>query len=101
DDDAALHFADRQLRIWPDQPGRLGQADRVHGGLERGLADHWTLDRGGLDLHILVAVAHRLRDERERDDRDERVEAQVGRFAYRAGQPIFGVNAGPEVGAGG
>ena len=55
----------------------------------------------GLDLHILVPVAHRLWDQREGDDRDERVEVQVGRFAHCVGEPIFGVDAGPEVDAGG
>ena len=101
DDDATLQLADRELRIGPDQPGRVGQVDRVHRGFQGGLADHRVIDGVGLDLQLVVVVAHRLRDEGKRQDGDERVRPQICRFADVGRQPVFGVDAGSVVDADG
>ena len=44
---------------------RLRQADVVHGRLECDVAHHRVLHTVGLDLQFVVAMTHRLRDERE------------------------------------
>ncbi len=101
DDDAALQLADRQLGVRPDQPGRSVEVDRVQRRLQPHLADHGVVDAAGLDLDLVVAVARRLRDEREPEDAHPRVEAQVCGGPHAPGQAVFGVDRRPEVGADG
>lgn len=73
----------------------------MHGGFERGHADHGVLDGNGLDLQLEVPMPHRLRNEREAEDGDKRVRPQVRSLAYAGRQPVFRVDAGPEVDADG
>ena len=49
-------LADRQLGVGADQPGRVGEVDRMQGRLQRRLADDGVIDATGLDLHLVVVV---------------------------------------------
>ena len=65
------------------------------------LADDRPVDAAGLDLDFVVTVPKRLRNEREPEDADPRVEPETRLGAKGARQPVLGVDRSAEVGSDG